>query len=318
MSNKVEQSNRLRTKSSQPVWLRLKRNNSDRKRKTGITTYFFFVPAIIVVLAILLYPIGKTLYLSFTDSEGLTPPIFIGLQNYQNFLVDPILRATLTNVLIWTVATLVLPVFIGLVIATMVSGVRGSAIYRMIFLLPYVLSGVAVGALWFNIFETEGLLNKFLISVGLEGFVNSWLLYYPQNTFSMIIAATWASTGLVVVLFPVGIQHVPLQTVEAATIDGANSWVLFWKIIWPQLRYIRAVVIGTALANSLRTFDIVWVMTGGGPSRSSETLAVTMYREAFLLNRYGYGSAIAVFLMVLVVTVSMLALRGGIKKEATL
>ena len=318
MSNKVEQSNRLRTKSSQPVWLRLTRNNSDRKRKTGITTYFFFVPAMIVVLSILLYPIGKTLYLSFTDSEGLTTPIFIGLQNYQNFLVDPILRATLTNVLIWTVATLVLPVFIGLVIATLVSGVRGSAIYRMIFLLPYVLSGVAVGALLFNIFETEGLLNKFLISVGLEGFVNSWLLYYPQNTFSMIIAATWASTGLVVVLFTVGIQNVPLQTVEAATIDGANSWVLFWKIIWPQLRYIRAVVIGTSLANSLRTFDIVWVMTGGGPSRSSETLAVTMYREAFLLNRYGYGSAIAVFLMVLVVTVSMLALRGGIKKEATL
>ena len=272
----------------------------------------------IVVLSILLYPIGKTLYLSFTDSEGLTTPIFIGLQNYQNFLVDPVLRATLTNVLIWTIATLVLPVFIGLVIATLVSGVRGSAIYRMIFLLPYVLSGVAVGALWFNIFETEGLLNKFLISVGLEGFVNSWLLYYPQNTFAMIIAATWASTGLVVVLFTVGIQNVPLQTVEAATIDGANSWVLFWKIIWPQLRYIRAVVIGTALANSLRTFDIVWVMTGGGPSRSSETLAVTMYREAFLLNRYGYGSAIAVFLMVLVVTVSMFALRGGIKKEATL
>jgi ABC-type sugar transport system permease subunit len=318
VSNKVEQSNRLRTKSSQPVWLRLTRNNGDRKRKTGITTYFFFVPAMIIVLSILLYPIGKTLYLSFTDSEGLTTPIFIGLQNYQNFLVDPILRATLTNVLIWTVATLVLPVFIGLVIATLVSGVRGSAIYRMIFLLPYVLSGVAVGALWFNIFETEGLLNKFLISVGLEGFVNSWLLYYPQNTFSMIIAATWASTGLVIVLFTVGIQNVPLQTVEAATIDGANSWVLFWKIIWPQLRYIRAVVIGTALANSLRTFDIVWVMTGGGPSRSSETLAVTMYREAFLLNRYGYGSAIAVFLMVLVVTVSVLALRGGIKKEATL
>jgi multiple sugar transport system permease protein len=318
VSNKVEQSNRLRTKSSQPVWLRLKRNNGDRKRKTGITTYFFFVPAMIIVLSILLYPIGKTLYLSFTDSEGLTTPNFIGLQNYQNFLIDPILRSTLTNVLIWTVATLVLPVFIGLVIATLVSGVRGSAIYRMIFLLPYVLSGVAVGALWFNIFETEGLLNKFLISVGLEGFVNSWLLYYPQNTFSMIIAATWASTGLVIVLFTVGIQNVPLQTVEAATIDGANSWVLFWKIIWPQLRYIRAVVIGTALANSLRTFDIVWVMTGGGPSRSSETLAVTMYREAFLLNRYGYGSAIAVFLMVLVVTVSVLALRGGIKKEATL
>ena len=317
MSNKVEQSSRLGLKKSQPAWLRNKASVG-QKRKTGVTTYLFFIPAIICVLAILLYPVGKTLYLSFTDSEGLLPPVFIGFDNYQNFVSDPILRSTLTNVLIWTIATLVLPVFIGLVIANVVSGVKGSAVYRMIFLLPYVLSGVAVGALWFNIFETEGLLNKFLVSVGLESWVNSWLLYYPQNTLSMIIAATWASTGLVVVLFTVGIQNVPLQTVEAATIDGANSWVLFWKIIWPQLRYIRAVVIGTALANSLRTFDIVWVMTGGGPSRSSETLAVTMYREAFLLNRYGYGSAIAVFLMILVTTVSILALRGGLKKEATL
>lgn len=317
MSNKVEQSSRLGLKPSQPAWLR-NRVGGNQKRKTGITSYFFFIPALLCVLAILLYPVGKTLYLSFTDSEGLLPPVFIGFQNYQNFVDDPILRSTLTNVLIWTVATLVLPVFIGLVIANVVSGVKGSAIYRMIFLLPYVLSGVAVGALWFNIFETEGLLNKFLVSVGLESWVYSWLLYYPQNTLAMIIAATWASTGLVVVLFTVGIQNVPLQTVEAATIDGANSWVLFWKIIWPQLRYIRAVVIGTALANSLRTFDIVWVMTGGGPARSSETLAVTMYREAFLLNRYGYGSAIAVFLMILVTSVSILALRGGIKKEATL
>lgn len=289
-----------------------------QKQRVGVTTYLFFIPAILCVLAILLYPVGKTIYLSFTDSEGLVPPVFIGFDNYQNFINDPVLRATLTNVLIWTIATLVLPVFIGLLIANVVSGVKGSAVYRMIFLLPYVLSGVAVGALWFNIFETEGLLNSFLVSVGLESWVNSWLLYYPQNTLSMIIAATWASTGLVVVLFTVGIQNVPLQTVEAATLDGANSWVLFWKIIWPQLKYIRAVVIGTALANSLRTFDIVWVMTGGGPSRTSETLAVTMYREAFLLNRYGYGSAIAVFLMILVTTISILALRGGLKKEATL
>lgn len=318
MSNIVKSSNRLRTKSSQPIWLKMKKDFSSKKRKEGITSYLFFLPAILAVLAVLLYPVGKTIYLSLTDSEGLLPPVFIGLRNYQNFVHDPVLKSTLINVLIWTVATLVLPVLIGLIIANIVSGVTGSAVYRMIFLLPYVLSGVAVGALWFNIFETEGLLNNFLRLAGMEGFVNSWLLYYPQNTLSMIIATTWASTGLVVVLFTVGIQNVPLQTVEAATIDGANSWQLFWKIIWPQLKYIRAVVIGTALANSLRTFDIVWVMTGGGPSRTSETLAVTMYRESFLLNRYGYGSAIAVFLMLLVVSVSVLSLRGGLKKEATL
>jgi ABC-type sugar transport system permease subunit len=291
---------------------------SKTKAGTGLTTYFFFIAALLPVMIILIYPIGKTLYLSFTDSEGLTTPNFIGFDNYLSFLSEPVLRTTLLNVLIWTVATLVLPVSIGLAIAYIVSGVRGSAIYRMIFLLPYVLSGVAVGTLWFNFFQTEGMLNRLLVAVGMEGFVGSWLLYSPTNTFAMIIASTWAGTGLVVVLFTVGIQSVPAQTVEAAKLDGANAWQLFWQIVWPQLKYIRAVVIGTALANSLRTFDIVWVMTGGGPARSSETLAVTMYRESFLLNRYGLGSAVAVFLMILVAGVSFVALRKGVNKGETL
>ena len=155
-------------------------------------------------------------------------------------------------------------------------------------------------------------------AVGLESLVSSWLLYFPTNTLAMIIASTWAGTGLVVVLFTIGIQSVPLHTVEAAKLDGANAWILFWRVVWPQLKYIRAVVIGTALANSLRTFDIVWVMTGGGPARSSETLAVTMYRESFLLNRYGSGSAVAVVLMILVASVSFFALRKGVNKGETL
>lgn len=288
------------------------------KTRTGFSTYLFFILALIPVLSIMVYPVGKTLYLSFTDSEGLTTPNFIGFSNYIAFINEPVLRSTLTNVVIWTIATLILPVSIGLGIAYIVSGVRGSAVYRMIFLLPYVLSGVAVGTLWFNVFETYGLLNRFMQALGFENFTTSWLLFYPQNTFAMIIASTWAGTGLVVVLFTIGIQSVPAQTVEAAKLDGANAWTLFWQIVWPQLKYIRAVVIGSALANSLRTFDIVWVMTGGGPARSSETLAVTMYRESFLLNRYGMGSAIAVFLMILVAGVSFFALRNGIKKEQTL
>ncbi len=288
------------------------------KTSSGLTTYLFFIVALIPVLTILIYPIGKTLYLSVTDSEGLTTANFVGLTNYISFTSDPILRTTLTNVLIWTIATLVLPVSIGLGIAYIVSGVRGSAIYRMIFLIPYVLSGVAVGTLWFNVFETEGMLNRLLKAVGLDSFVSSWLLYAPTNTFAMIIASTWAGTGLVVVLFTIGIQSVPLHTVEAAKLDGANAWVLFWQVVWPQLKYIRAVVIGTALANSLRTFDIVWVMTGGGPARSSETLAVTMYRESFLLNRYGMGSAVAVVLMILVAGVSFFALRKGVNKGETI
>jgi ABC-type sugar transport system permease subunit len=270
------------------------------------------------VLFVLVYPVLRTLWLSVTDTEGAGDGKFVGITNYQVLVKDPILLRTMSNVAIWTIGTLALPVMLGLIIAYVALGLKGSAIYRMIFLTPYILSGVAVASIWFHIFQTKGLVNQFLGGIGLEKYQQSWLLNYPQNTIAMIIAATWAGTGLIVVLFTVGLQNIPLETVEAATLDGAKSWQMFTKIIWPQLKQIRAVVIGIALANSLRTFDIVWVMTQGGPARTSETLGVTMYRESFLLNRYGYGASIAVLLMVLVVGVSYFSLRGELKRNSSL
>ena len=321
MTKTVNKSGRLRGNAPQPSGLAFRRKleNANRyKRREGFGTYLFLVPAALGVLFVLVYPVFRTLLLSLTDTEGAGEGKFVGIANYLTLINDPILLRTMSNVAIWTIGTMALPVLLGLIIAYVALGLKGSAIYRMIFLLPYVLSGVAVASIWFHIFQTKGLFNQFLGGIGLEKYQQSWLLNYPQNTISMIIAATWAGTGLIVVLFTVGLQNIPLQTVEAATLDGANSWQMFRSIIWPQLKQIRAVVIGTALANSLRTFDIVWVMTGGGPSRSSETLGVTMYRESFLLNRYGYGASIAVLLMVLVIGVSYFALRGGLKRENSL
>ena len=321
MIQKVSKSGRLGGIAPQPSRLAFRRkleNAGRHKRKEGFGTYLFLVPAAVGVLFVLIYPVLRTLWYSLTDTEGAGVGNFVGLANYQVLAKDPILLRTMSNVAIWTIGTLALPVLLGLVIAYVALGLKGSGIYRMIFLMPYVLSGVAVASIWIHIFRTEGLVNQFLAGIGLENFQQSWLLNYPENTISMIIAATWAGTGLIVVLFTVGLQNIPLQTVEAATLDGANGWQMFRSIIWPQLRQIRAVVIGTALANSLRTFDIVWVMTGGGPSRSSETLGVTMYRESFLLNRYGYGASIAVLLMILVVGVSYFTLRGGLKRENSL
>jgi multiple sugar transport system permease protein len=281
----------------------------------GFRRYLFLIPAIAVTMFILLYTIFRTVYLSFTNSEGLSPYKLIGFKNYLHFLHDPILIRTMTNVGIWTIGTLLLPVLLGLFIAIIANGIRASGVYRFIFLLPYVLSGVAVGSIWIWIFRSDGILNKTLKNFGLNSWAHSWLIEWPQNTIAMIIASTWATTGLVIVLFTVGLQAIPKQTVEAGLLDGAKGWTMFRFILWPQLKYIRAVVIGTTLANSLRTFDIVWTMTKGGPYQSSETLAVSMYRETFLINRIGYGASISVLLGVLVVSISFLALRRGLKVE---
>jgi multiple sugar transport system permease protein len=284
-------------------------------RQGSLSPYFFLTPALIVVMIMLVYPVLRTFYLSFTDAEGLAPISFIGFANYIKLANDPVIARTMVNVFLWTVGSLTLPVIIGLFIAVMVNGLRFSAVYRTIFLFSYVFSGVAIGSLYINIWETKGIVNQTLIFFGLDEFTRSWLLMWPHNTIAMIIATTWQITGLVMVLYTVGLQNIPQSTIEAGTLDGAGPWRMFRSVVWPQLKYINAVVIGTTLANSLRTFDVVWTMTQGGPDRTSETLAVTMYRETFLINRPGYGSTIAVLLTVLVLTVSLLALKRGFKAE---
>jgi multiple sugar transport system permease protein len=293
----------------------ISKKKKSKFRQGALSPYLFLTPAFIVVIIMLVYPVLRTLYLSFTDAEGLAPISFIGLANYIKLANDPVIARTMVNVFLWTAGSLTLPIIIGLFIAVMVNGLRFSAAYRTIFLFSYIFSGVAIGSLYINIWESKGIVNQTLVLFGLEEFTRSWLLMWPHNTIAMIIATTWQITGLVMVLYTVGLQNIPQSTIEAGTLDGASPWRLFRSIVWPQLKYINAVVIGTTLANSLRTFDVVWTMTQGGPARTSETLAVTMYRETFLINRPGYGSTIAVLLTVLVLSVSLLALQRGFKAE---
>jgi len=293
----------------------IRKKKKSKFRQGALSPYLFLTPAFIVVIIMLVYPVLRTLYLSFTDAEGLAPISFIGLANYIKLANDPVIARTMVNVFLWTAGSLTLPIIIGLFIAVMVNGLRFSAAYRTIFLFSYIFSGVAIGSLYINIWESKGIVNQTLVLFGLEEFTRSWLLMWPHNTIAMIIATTWQITGLVMVLYTVGLQNIPQSTIEAGTLDGASPWRLFRSIVWPQLKYINAVVIGTTLANSLRTFDVVWTMTQGGPARTSETLAVTMYRETFLINRPGYGSTIAVLLTVLVLSVSLLALQRGFKAE---
>ncbi len=130
-----------------------------------------------------------------------------------------------------------------------------------------------------------------------------------MNTVVLILTSTWQATGVNVILFLVGVQTIPRDTLEAGEIDGATGYRLFRHITLPQLRASTVVVVGIALANALKAFDIIWILTQGGPARSSETLALTMYRETFLLDQYSYGSAVAVFLTVIVMVAFFAYLR---------
>jgi multiple sugar transport system permease protein len=256
------------------------------------------IPAVALVAVLLYVPFLWTVVLGFTRFDGLSNPVFVGLRNYSDFIQDPVAPTALRNTLLWVAGALVLPVGLGLLVAALTWDLRHGTLYRLPFLLPYAFSGAGVAVVWGYIFQPQGAANTVLSLLGLPGGHTSLLLYAPGNTIALIVASAWQQVGVNALLFVVGLQSLPREPLEAARLDGAGEVQLFRYVTWPLLRPLAAVVIGLALVASLKTFDIVWVMTQGGPGNSSETLAVTMYKQTFVANLYGYGSAIAVLLTV--------------------
>jgi ABC-type sugar transport system permease subunit len=285
-------------------WTRLSRR---------VTPFLFLLPALALVCVLLIWPFLRSSYLSFTNFKGLGAPEWVGLENYRRLLDDPILTQSMKNTLYWVIGTLVLPIGFGLLIAVMSFDLKGGALYRLPFLMPYALSGTAIASVWQFMLLRDGALNSVLNSVGLESLAQSWLLRPPLNTYAMIIASTWQSVGVTLLLFLIGLQVIPKDPIEAARLDGAEGWRLFKDMTFPLLRPMTIVTVGISLVNSLKTFDIIWIMTQGGPYRSSETLAVTMYRQTFLLFEHGYGAAISVVLSVIVLVASLLYLTRTLR-----
>jgi multiple sugar transport system permease protein len=280
---------------------------------TALTPYLFLLPALALVGVFLLWSFLRSAMLSFTDFKGIGEMNWVGLANYRTLISDPVLLTSFTNTILWVVGTLLLPVGLGLVIAVLTHGMKGGAFYRVPFLLPYALSGTAIATVWRFLLTSDGAVNEIMTAVGLEGWTQSWLLQPPLNTWSMIVASTWQSMGVSLLLFLIGLQTIPPDPIEATRLDGAEGWRLFRDMTLPLLRPMTVVIIGISLVNSLKTFDVIWIMTQGGPYRSSETLAVTMYRETFVLFRHGYGAAIAVVLSIIVVAISWLYLRRSMR-----
>ena len=279
--------------------------------RLGSAAFLFLAVGFVAV--VLLVPFSITVYRSFfADGSGEE---FTGLTNYAQMFRDPILVRSLVNTLIWVVGSLVLPVGLGLAIAVMTSATRWGRWARLAVVLPYAVSGSAVAVVGAFMLQTNGAVNQLLRAAGLDGLTTQWLLNWPQNTVSAILLSTWQSTGVAVVLFLVGLQTVPAETIEAAALDGADGWKRFRHVTFPQLRAVTVVVIGITLANALRAFDVIWVLTQGGPARSSETLALSMYRETFLLQDAGQGSAIAVVLTIVVVGASWTYLRSNLRSS---
>ncbi len=283
-------------------------------RRRGRTNYqlsahAFAAPAIVMTIVLLYLPFLWTGYLSFTKFNGFGDPAWVGLANYRKMIADDGILNSFLNTMYWVVGTLALPVALGLLIAVLTHDLKGGSWFRLPFLLPYATSGIAVGVIWTFILQTDGALTQAMNWLHLPGADSRWLIDSPLSTLMMIIAAAWQGSGVNALLFGIGLQSIPKEPLEAARLDGASGWTLFRHITWPLLTPLTTVVVGLSLVGSLKTFDIVWGMTKGGPGRESETLALTMYKQTFVTNDYGLGAALAILLTAITVGASILYLR---------
>ena len=231
--------------------------------------------------------------LGFFEWDIITPPVFVGLQNYIQVFSNPDLLNSLKNTAVWVVGTLVFPVGFALVLAQFLHSMKWRGVFKAIFFIPATLSPSIAGIIWLRVFSSrQGAINSLIELAGNE--VLPFITTPGVNTYLMIGVWTWQVLGLNVLLFLVGMDTIPQEPQEAALINGADSWQIFRHIRLPLLAPITLLVVSNSIINSLRMFDIPWLMIQGGPGRASETLAIALYKESFLLFKMGQGSAIAV------------------------
>jgi len=260
----------------------------------------FLAPALIFFALFVVYPMIKAFQLSFFDWDGLSEQqTFVGLSNYVYiFTKDPVFWRAVRNTLVWVILSLIIPTTVGLALAmAMNQKLAGRNGFRTIFYLPAVLAPIAVATMWRWIYNPNfGVVNYLLQTIGLGEQRISWLGDPNIALFSIFIASTWVVTGLDMVLFLAGLQNVPKDLIEAARVDGAGHWQVFRNVTIPSLQPTLVVVIALTIINSLKVFDLVVGMTGGGPAQSTQVLALWSYTQSFSNHQFGYGNAIAMVL----------------------
>jgi len=255
---------------------------------------------------IVIVPLLMSFFYSFTDWNGFNPHFaFVGLANYVKMASDPLFLNALRNTLLWMAAALVLPTGLGLALSLLLQGqVWASRLLKSLFYLPICLSLAVVGQVWIWIYQPDwGLLNTFLRAVHLGGVARAWLADPHWALRAVILAWSWQQTGLAMVIFLAGLVAVPSELTEAAAIDGASYWQSLRHVVIPLLSPATVVVVALAIINSLKSFDIVYTMTRGGPFHASDTLAMMMYNESFQKYYMGYGSAVSVVLFLIAMVV---------------
>jgi putative chitobiose transport system permease protein len=280
-------------------------------RRLSLTPYLFLAPALLLIAVFVVYPIGAVVYYSFTDFDIVRPPVWVGIENYQRLLDDPVFWKALGNSVVYLIVT---PTLIVLSIALAIAvnrRLRGIHLYRAIYYIPAVAGSIAIGISWRWLFDRNGFLNSILIWLGVIDQPIQWLAE-PELTLPIAMLLTiWAGVGYYSVIFLAGLQNIPEELYDAARIDGCNDLQKHWHVSLPGLRpQIVFVSVISSLA-ALKVFDEIFVLTNrsGGILDSGVTIVFYLWKQAFNLSHAGYASAIAIVLLVLTLVFSIVNIR---------
>jgi len=279
-------------------------------RREALSFYILILPWVIGFLIFLAYPMLRSLYLSFTSYNLLSPPEWVGLRNFQRILSDEDFWQSLKVTLLYSLGSVPGGTIIALALAMVLAQkLRGVNFWRTIFFLPSILSSIAVAVLWLFIFRPQdGLLNMALGLFGIKG--PDWLLS-EQWALPALILMSWWSVGGQIVIYLAGLKGIPEVLYEAAEIDGANGWAKFRYVTIPMLSPTIFFNVVLAIIGALQVFDVGWVMTRGGPNKATLFYMLNLYDRAFQLGQMGYASALAWILFLIIMVITLLVVRSS-------
>ncbi|HNW59132.1 MAG TPA: sugar ABC transporter permease [bacterium] len=280
------------------------------RKKEGLSALLFLSPTLVIFSTFVLFPVLFSFYLSFHQWNMFSAQqAFVGLANYTRMFRDPEFWSVLKNTLIYTVGTVPLNMALSLLVAYLLNQkLAGKKFLRTAFFAPVIISPVAAAVIWRWMYDPNfGLVNYFLTLVGIKG--PNWLNEPHSAMFALILMAVWKTLGFNMVLFSAGLQGIPDTYYEAAEIDGAGAWTKFWRITIPLLSPTTFFIMVMSIIGSFQAFDVVYVLTSGGPMGATKVLVFYLYEQAFKFFEMGYASAVAYFLFLLLIVLTLLQIR---------
>ena len=278
-----------------------------------VSGYLFILPAVSFYLVFRLVPYLQSFWYGFSKWDGASPRQWVGLANYAEVVNDKYFWNAAGHNVIYTLMNLTIPLGGGLLLALLIAGIRrGQSIFRVVLFTPYVLSSAVVAIMWMQIYHPYlGIVNTGLKAIGLEELTRAWLGIPETALYAVNLANSWNNYGFPMVIYLAAVQAIDPTLYEAAKLDGANWFQLVRHVTLPGLRNSTTMLVSLAIMGSITAFTMVFIMTGGGPNFSSETLATYIYNKAFEELRMGYASAVSggLAIWVLIVTVAFIRLR---------